>query len=339
MARTCSLPLVRMNSDLDRRLRDCARNQHDVISRAQARGLGGHRRQIAVLITLGLWEEVTGRVLRRTGSRRTFRQRCMIAVLDTGGIICGETALALWAVPGFAHRPPIRIARLRGSSNRECLLPGVVILETRVLPANQCLRLDGIPIVSPARAIYDIAYWHNWDKVKRALTNAWSMGITSGKRIHDIGKTWLKRGRAGTVAMRQLLQVRPIDYVPPASNLEARFLDILEKNGEPLPERQVDLGDEVSWIGRVDCLCTDMPLVVEIQSDRFHVAPLDADADERRFAALRSAGFEILELTEHEVWHDQAEVLRKWREARTNCQESRATRVRDLPGRTESEAG
>ena len=194
------------------------------------------------------------------------------------------------------------------------------------------MRLDGIPIVSPARAVYDIAYRHNWEKVKRALTNAWSMELTCGKRIHAVGKTWLKRGRAGTVAMRELLAVRPIDYQPPASNLELRFLDILERHGEPEPQRQIDVGDELSWIGRVDMLCADVPLLVEIQSDRYHVAPLDESADADRFRRLRAAGFSVLALTEHEVWHDQAEVLRKWREARANCRATRAPRVRELHG-------
>jgi hypothetical protein len=324
-----------MNTDLDRRLREFARGQHYVIARAQARTLGAHRDQLAVLIALGLWEEVTSRVLRRTGTRRTFMQRCMIAVLDTGGVICGETALALWKVPGFARRAPITVARLRGTSDRPTTLPWVRIHEVRVLPPDQCLRLDGIPIVSPARAIYDIAYRHHPEKVKRALTNAWSMRLASGKRIHDVGKTWLKQGRAGTTAMRELLKIRPIDYRPPASNLELRFLDILERAGEPLPDVQIDLGDEVSWIGRVDSRCADMPLAIEIQSDRYHVAPLDVEADARRIAALRAAGFEVLPLTEHEVWHDQAQVLRKWREARANCQVKRGTRVRDLPGSSE----
>jgi hypothetical protein len=324
-----------MNTELDRRLRDVAATQHDVISRTQAHAQGAHRRQLRVLIDLGLWKEVTPRVLRRCGSRRTFQQRCMVAVLDTGGVICGETALALWRVPGFPRRAPIHVARLRGGTRRPSVLPGVVIAEPNLLPDDQCMRLDGIPIVSPARAIYDIAYWHHWEKVKRALTNAWSMGLTSGRRVHEVGKTWLKRGRAGSTAMRELLKVRPIDYQPPASNLELRFLDILERHGEPLPKRQVDLGDEVAWIGRVDCLCSDMPLVVEIQSDRFHVAPLDAAADAKRFADLERAGFSVLPITEHEVWHDQAEVLRKWQEARTNLRAGRAPVVRDLHASSE----
>ncbi|HZN13515.1 MAG TPA: hypothetical protein VFB78_04550 [Acidimicrobiales bacterium] len=319
-----------MNADLDKRMRELAAEQQYAISRSQARSQGASRRQLSVLIALGLWEEATPRVLRRAGTPRTFEQRCAIAALDTEGVVCGETALALWKVPGFARRAPIRVARLRGGTRRPTTLAGVVVTEVKVLPPAHVMRLDGIPIVSPARAIYDIAYRHHPEKVKRALTNAWSMRITSGRRIHEVGKTWLRRGRAGTAAMRLLLKVRPIDYRPPASNLELRFFDILERHGEPLPEPQIDLGDEVGWIGRVDCRCSDVPLVVEIQSDRYHLAPLDAATDEQRFARLRAAGFHVLPLTEHEVWHDQAEVLRKWRSARRNLRADRATRVRDV---------
>jgi len=321
-----------MNTDLDRRLRELAAKQHDVLTREQARNLGANRRQLRVLIALGLWELATPRVLRRSGSRRTFMQRCMIAALDVGGVICGETALALWRIPGFARRAPIRVMRVRNRVNRPTSLPGVIIHEVRVLPPDQCLRLDEIPIVSPSRAIYDIAYRHNFEKVKRALTNGWGMGLITGKRIHDVGKTWLKRGRAGTVAMRELLKIRPIDYVPPQSNLALRFLDIVERAGEPVPRVEVNLGDEVAWIGRVDCLCDDMPLVTEIQSDRYHVAPLDREADKARMRKLRRAGFDVLEISEHEVWHDQVEVVRKYREARAICRAKRTPGVSDLPG-------
>jgi uncharacterized protein DUF559 len=328
-----------VNTELDRRLRDFACEQHHVISRSQARRLGAHRDQLAALVALGLWEEATRRVLRRAGTRRTFRQRCMIAALDAGGVVCGETALALWGVPGFPRRGPIRVARLRNGTQRPSALPWVQLTEVRVLPPDQCLRLDGIPVVSPARAVFDIAYRHHWAKVKRALDNTWGMRLTSGRRVHEVGLTWMKRGRAGSAAMRELLKIRPIDYRPADTNLERRFLDILDRAGERLPIPQVDVGDELAWIGRVDFRCDDMPLLVEIQSDRYHVAPLDVAADEARIEALTNAGFDVLPLVEHEVWHDQAEVLRKWREARANCRAKRGTRVRDLHGSSPREPG
>ena len=52
--------------------------------------------------------------------------------------------------------------------------------------------------------------------------------------------------------MRLLLKVTPIDFTPTATNLEARFLSIIEDGGFPTPLKQVDSGNRDAWIGRVD---------------------------------------------------------------------------------------
>ena len=60
------------------------------------------------------------------------------------------------------------------------------------------------------------------------------------------------RGRAGSGVLRQLLIERGGRYAAPESELEARFIALVSASGLPQPERQVDLGDADSWIGRVD---------------------------------------------------------------------------------------
>jgi very-short-patch-repair endonuclease len=72
-----------------------------------------------------------------------------------------------------------------------------------------------------------------------------------------------------------------------------------------LPElrRQVDIGDDVSWIGRVDFRAVSVPLVVEVQSERFHASLIDTQLDATRIARLRGAGLEVVEVTDVEVWH------------------------------------
>lgn len=124
------------------------------------------------------------------------------------------------------------------------------------------------------------------------------------------------RGRAGTVAFREVLEDRPPDYVPPDSNLEGRVNMLLERDGQAPMRRQVDLGDEV-WTGRVDLVDPDRPVVVEVLSLRYHAALCDRRADAERFARLRAGGWVVVGLWDHQVWARGREVCTVIRRIRT----------------------
>ena len=126
------------------------------------------------------------------------------------------------------------------------------------------------------------------------------------------------RQLAGLQALRALLDERGDDYVPPASNIESRLAAVIARAGLPEMRRQVDSGGE-AWVGRVDFRDARLPLIVEIQSERYHTALTDKQADEVRLAALRDAGFEVVEVTENQVWHRPDEVVRLIGDARRAC--------------------
>ena len=84
--------------------------------------------------------------------------------------------------------------------------------------------------------------------------------------------------------------------------------------GLPEMRRQVDSGEE-RWVGRVDFRASDLPLIVEVQSETYHSALTDAADDEVRLAALRAAGFVVVEVTDAEVWHRGPVVIARVRDA------------------------
>ena len=79
--------------------------------------------------------------------------------------------------------------------------------------------------------------------------------------------------------------------------------EILDRAGDAPFERQVDVGDEDGWIGRVDFADRRLKVVVEIQSDRFHSSLSDRRRDAERLARLRAAGWLVVEITEEEIFH------------------------------------
>lgn len=124
-----------------------------------------------------------------------------------------------------------------------------------------------------------------------------------------------EHGRNGTALLRRLLDARGLDYTPPASNLESRFQWVLTDAGLPEMRRQIDSGGE-TWTGRVDFRDEYLPLIVEVQSERYHSSLVDRVADRRRITQLEADGFVVLEVTDEEVWSQASVVTQRVRMAR-----------------------
>ena len=172
----------------------------------------------------------------------------------------------------------------------------------------------------PDRALFDLAHLRGIHphRLERAVNSAWADRLTSRKQLVRMEAEWCEQGRRGSAFMHEYLAGRPVGWEPPASRLEGRFIDLIVDAGMPAPRSQANVGDDESWIGRVDCRDPDFPkLLAEIDSDRFHIAPLDAASDAKRDDRLVAAGFRIVRFNEFDVWHRPNEVVARWREARS----------------------
>jgi hypothetical protein len=115
--------------------------------------------------------------------------------------------------------------------------------------------------------------------------------------------------------MRAVLADRGPGYIPPASGLESRVVQILQRAGLPPLRRQVDSGGD-RWIGRVDFRDPALPFILEIQSERFHASLIDRQLDSERIGRLRAAGFVVREVTDIDVWTRPDRLLTAVREGR-----------------------
>jgi very-short-patch-repair endonuclease len=80
--------------------------------------------------------------------------------------------------------------------------------------------------------------------------------------------------------------------------------------------RQVDVGDE-EWSGRVDFLAEDLPLIVEILSERYHTSLTDRAVDDARRARHTSMGFLVVEVWDFEIFHTPWLVVERITKARS----------------------
>lgn len=295
----------------DRELDNLAERQHAVVARLQARSLGCSRSSIHHMWHRStIWEPITGQVVRRVGSPRTEGQALMAAVLDAGGdAVLGDLgALRWWGHRGCSLRPIV--VTTTSSSRRRTDLAR--IRRVAYFSPGWVTTLDGIPIVRPEMLSMQVFDTARYERAERLVEWMWSERLLSGPSIHRFLDELGERGRNGTAGLREYLRTRPIGYVPAASGLESRAMQLFAEAMIPM-RRQVDVGAE-QWTGRVDFLHEDHPVVVEIQSERYHRALVDEVADARRRKQLELDGFEVVELTDDDVWTRPWMIARQTRD-------------------------
>jgi very-short-patch-repair endonuclease len=285
-----------------------AASQHSYIRRRDARDRGYSAKVVRRWIADHEWCAEGSRLLRRAGAPPGKGPDLMRAALDagTGAVISGPTVAAWWGLPGFDLLQP-HVTRPRGITSA---VPEFAahLHEVTDLTTDQVTVLDGVPVVRPERMAFELLALVPRARAERAIETAWAKGLLSGSSLRATLDQLAERGRTGIVAMREFLEAHPVDWVPPASNLEARFAALVAAAGLGAWRRQVDLG-ATSWAGRVDFLHESLPVVVEVQSERYHTALLDRAADAVRKAKLEDAGFVVVEVWDTWVWHDRRRVL------------------------------
>jgi hypothetical protein len=156
-------------------------------------------------------------------------------------------------------------------------------------------------------------------RLERAIDAAWSDRLVSYSTLRAIDERMSRQGRGGLTRFRRLVAERGPAYVPPASNLESRFAELLARAGVRPMRRQIDCSDEQGWIGRVDFRDEGLPTVVEVQSERFHRGLTAERSDLERLRRLRATGFEVVEITDVDLFHRPQWVLSEVGQARARA--------------------
>lgn len=287
-----------------------AARQHGLATRKQLAALGLTESGCRNLVERGEWRWRSSTVLQVLGSAPTTEQELLLHALDVDvdAAISHETSMARWGTPGFSLWPVhVTGDRVRGRRRKHL----AIVHQPRLLQPEHVIELDGIRTTTPTRTLFDLAGVIHPGRLERALDNALASGLTSIPLLNSMLNQLACRGRKGITLMRALLEARPIGYVPPASGLESRFQQLARRAGWWTFSRQINVGDEHSWLARVDFVEREQRIIVEVQSDRFHTALLDREADKRRIALLSAAGWTVLEVKEHDLWHNPDKVIRQ----------------------------
>lgn len=272
--------------------------QHGCIAVWQLRDLGAAPKEITRLRRSPRWNDGSKRVLVNSGSLATPEQRACAAVLEAGplGALGSLSGAALWRLGASYRLLPAWV--MADAAHRS--FPGEVghIFPRVGIGERWITTYRGIRVVRPELCIYQLCGHVNPLRAERALDTGLSMGLVTVASMRTCLAEIRRRGRNGTSVLADLLEARPLDYVAPASGLEARFIEVIGGDWR----RQVDSGGGL-WAGRVDFRHRVHPVIIEVQSERYHAALSFRQDDDERRAKLEAAGFIVAEVWDRQLWH------------------------------------
>jgi hypothetical protein len=261
------------------------------------------------------WTELHHFVYSVGGVPSSYSGRVLAAVLalPAGSVASHRTVAALQGVPGFG--PDCIELCSRKSLRKRVGLPPAVLHGSTFLPQHHCRVVDGIPMTTVARMLFDLCAVAHPKRAERAVDNCLSRKWVTMPALWRVLDDLAIQGRNGTCAMREILMARGEGYVAPASDLEADFLALLRRAGLPLPERELDLGDADQWIGRVEFVYRAERVLIEVDSRLHHSALLDFEHDRDRDNKFAADGYRVLRITYLMIKEQPREVERTVRRA------------------------
>jgi very-short-patch-repair endonuclease/predicted transcriptional regulator of viral defense system len=270
----------------DRLIAGLAERQHGVVARAQLLELRigpraiDHRLAVGRLYALHRGVFAVGhRVIGAEG-------RWMAAVLAAGdgAALSHRSAGALWMLRPDGRRIDVTVPRQRRARRG-------VTLHVASLQEDERTVRRGIPVTTAARTLLDLAAVVPRHALERAVHEAEVQRLGDATPLPELVER--HRGRRGVARLRAVLDVGAQHT---RSDLEARFLALLDDHGLPRPATNVVVeGLEV------DCLWRDARLVAELDGHAVHATRRAFEGDRARDRALLAAGLRVVRVTWRQV--------------------------------------
>ncbi len=186
---------------------------------------------------------------------------------------------------------------------------GIVIHES-ALPSVDVEVVDAISVTTVTRTLIDLGAVVPEHVLEEALDDALRRRLTSIARLRWRLDTLAKQGRPGIAAIRSLLDARPQGQAAPDSPLETRFARLRRESGLPEPIPQYGIRDGRENLAVVDFAYPDVRLVIELDSYRWHSGKIRWKYDLARRNRLVALGWRVLHVTDDDVKHRPAELIR-----------------------------
>jgi hypothetical protein len=209
------------------------------------------------------------------------------------------------------------------------------------LRPHHIVRVDGLPVSEPARAVVECAAVLSHRRLGRVLDDLVFDRVTTYARVSSRLAEVARPGKPGVPKLGALLDDRSLEAVPPGSELERALRAALIAGGLPDPEPQVALPGSSAFAGVVDFAYRDCRLILEADGRRWHTRVSDLARDHQRDAEAARAGWQTLRFLYEDIVHDPEGMCRTVADVRdvrvtaprVTGPDPRAGRRKDVTGR------
>ncbi len=272
----------------DVRIAGLAERQHAVISRRQLAALGVGDKPILHRIRTRRLRRVHAGVYAVGAGPVGLHGRYMAAVLACapGAVVSHRSAAALLDLAPVPSGPIDVMIRRGGSRRRD----GVAVHTTRSLLPAEVMSSDGVPCTAAARTLLDLAAVVGERALDRALERTQSLGIFDRNELDAVLVS--TRGRRGAGRLRRRLADLADDPPLVRSELERRFLALIERANLPLPVvngRVAGLEVDFNWLAH--------RLIAETDGRATHATAQAFERDRQRDLDLQLAGWRVIRVT------------------------------------------
>jgi len=213
----------------------------------------------------------------------------LAAVLAAGpdAVLSHRSAGRLWELlPGPPSLP--ETTRPRSGSRR----PGIVV-HRAALPPDEVTEVDGIPVTSPFRTLFDLAAVVRKRQLERAMNEAEIRQLTDRLSLVDLLARY--PGKRGSKVVRDLLASQEPAGIT-QSELEELFVAFLDTHGLPRPRFNATLPLRGRLL-RPDCVWVDRRLIVELDGRAVHGTEQAFELDRRRDRELLAESWRSTRVT------------------------------------------
>lgn len=225
----------------------------------------------------------------------------MAAVIACGpdAVLSHRSAGRLWGLlPPAAET--VDVTRPRGTHTRR---PGITGHECTLLP-DEIARVDGIPVTSLSRTLFDLASVLSRRQLERALNEAEVRQLTDRLSLPDLLARYPRR--RGTATLRALLAAKNPGGIT-RNDFEEGFVAFLDAYDLPRPRFNATMPVRGRLL-EADCMWRKERLIVELDSRAVHGTERAFESDRRRDRFLLVDGWRSTRVTWRQL-RDEAPAL------------------------------
>lgn len=275
---------------LDQKVAGLAGRQHGVVGRWQLDAIGLTEQMIRTRTSHGGLNPLHRGVYAVGHTAITAESKWMAAVLAHGpnAVLSHRSAGQLW---GLCHRSRIQ---------PEVTCPGSkktkrgIVVHRGSLPADEVVRVRGIPVTSVPRTMFDLAGSRSEREVERAWNEMEVREYRDRLSVPDLLERYPRR--KGSPVLARLANDKETSVGITRNDLEEAFLALIDRYGLPRPRMNAHLAVRDRFY-EIDCLWEDRKVAVELDGRGAHGTKKAFHEDRERDRILTAEGYTTSRLT------------------------------------------